>query len=193
MKRSSSFKEGLEANIALTRDRGSKKDKVIPDMRDVMNMEFNEKGPLQRLGKIFECLARCATAQVQTFIEIIPALPSDAEQSMASRMNMNNAKCVLYVGIGHKTPLSDLTDYCYTVVQQFIRTSECNLAMFGLTLLSLGKLKSCINRNCPGTFLGTTPRGEGCVKGPVVRSAAISWGSLVVSNLRLFMAEGWLT
>ena len=53
--------------------------------------------------------------------------------------------------------------------------------MWELTLLSLGKLRSCINRNWPGTFLGrrgesTTPTGEGCVKGP----AATSWASLVM-------------
>ena len=67
-------------------------------------------------GQTFECLARCATAYGQTFIKITLVLPSDAEQSIVSRMNGYNAKCVLYVGLGHKTPSSDLTGYCNTVV-----------------------------------------------------------------------------
>ena len=55
--------------------------------------------------------------------------------------------------------------------------------MWELTLLSLGKLRSWINRNWPGTFLGTrgestTPTGEGCLKGP----AATSWTSLAVTK-----------
>ena len=79
-------------------------------------MEFSEKDPLQCLGKTCECLAGCVTAHGQTFIKIIIVFPSHAEQSMASRMIRNNAKCVLYVALGHKTPLSNLTVYCYTVI-----------------------------------------------------------------------------